>query len=164
MKLFVLGCGLLRRADSVLLVRCRYENEPQPLWALPGGGQEPGETLAATVRREFLEETSLKIEVADVAYISESVDGARDLHVINCTFWVREADPSVQPQSADPKVVEARFVPIVEAPAVLQADVIRIPVSAALRGETQPHYYSFQDSDIAVPFFGRHKAGDVKNR
>ncbi len=163
MKLFVLGCGLLRRSDSILLVRCRYENEPQPLWALPGGGQETGETLTATVRREFLEETSLEIEVKDVAYVSESVDSPRDLHVINCTFWVSEADPRVQPRPADPKVVEARFVPIAEAPSILQADVIRIPVHAALRGKTQAHYYSFQDNDIAVPFFGRHRATGLKS-
>jgi ADP-ribose pyrophosphatase YjhB (NUDIX family) len=159
MKLFVLGTGLLRRGDSVLLVRCQYENEPHPLWALPGGGQEAGETLAATVRREFLEETSLEIEVADVAYVSESLDSTRDLHVINCTFWAREADPSIQPRSADSKVVEARFVPITQAPELLQADVICIPVVAALRGQTQPHYYSFSEKDIAVPFFGRHKSG-----
>jgi len=159
MRLFVLGTGLLRRGDSVLLVRCQYENEPHPLLVLPGGGLEAGETLAATVRREFLEETSLEIEVADVAYVSESVDSARDLHVINCTFWAHEADPTIQPKSADPKVVEARFVPIAQAPSILQADVIRIPVTTALRDKTQLHYYAFSEKDIAVPFFGRHKAG-----
>jgi len=163
MKLFVLGTGLLRRGDSVLLVRGQYENEPHPLWALPGGGQEAGETLAATVRREFREETSLEIEVADIAYVSESVDVKRDLHVINCTFWVHEADASAQPQPADPKIVEARFVPIAQAPELLEADVISIPVVAALRGEIQrPHYFSFHDNDIIVPFFGRHAAEGLK--
>jgi ADP-ribose pyrophosphatase YjhB (NUDIX family) len=156
MKLFVLGCGLLRRGDTILLVRCKYENEPHPLWALPGGGHETGETLAATVRREFLEEASLEIDVQDVAYVSESVDSARDLHVINCTFWVREANPSVPPRSADPKIVEARFVPIAQAPELLKADVICTPLVAALRGQTQPHYFAFQEKDVAVPFFGRH--------
>jgi ADP-ribose pyrophosphatase YjhB (NUDIX family) len=155
MKLFVLGTGLLRRGDSVLLVCCRYEGEPNPLWALPGGGQETTETLPATVRREFLEETSLDVDVADIAYVSESVDRAHDLHVLNCTFWAREADSSTIPRPADPKVVEARFVPVDEAPALLRADVIRIPVSAALRGQEHPRYFCFHDSDIAVPFFGR---------
>ena len=155
MKVFVLACGLLRRSDGLLLVSCRYENEPHPLWALPGGGQEQSETLAETVRREFLEETSLEVEVEDVAYVSESIDGALGLHVINCTFWVREADQSLRPRPADPKVVEVRFVPLAEAPALLAADVLRIPVSAALRDRTRPHYFAFHDSDIAVPFFGR---------
>jgi len=162
MKLFVLGSGLLRRGDSVLLVRCRYESEPHPLWALPGGGQEVGETLAATVRREFLEETSLEIDVADIAYVSESVDPARDMHVLNCTFWVREADSNKKPQPADPKVIDARFVPTTEAPALLQADVIRIPVSAALRGQTQQRYFCFRHNDIGVPFFGRNRADELK--
>ena len=163
MKLFVLACGLLRRGDSVLLVRCRYENEPQPLWALPGGGQEKGETLGAAVRREFLEETSLDIEVTDIAYVSESIDHARDVHVLNCTFWSREADANKTPRSADPKVVETRFVPMAEAPALLQADVIRIPVSAALSGHSYPRYFCFQEKDSAVPFFGRNSAHDFKS-
>jgi ADP-ribose pyrophosphatase YjhB (NUDIX family) len=157
-KLYVLGSGLLRRGDSVLLVRCRYEREPQPLWVLPGGGQETGETLAATVRREFLEETSLDIDVADIAYVSESIDLTRDAHVLNCTFWIREIDATKTPRLDDPKVVEARFVPFAQAPALLQADVVRIPVSAALGEQTHPRYFCFRDKDIAVPFFGRNSA------
>ena len=163
MKLFVLGSGLLRRGDSVLLVRCQYESEPQPLWALPGGGQKPGETLAATVRREFLEETSLDIDVADVAYVTESIDSALDMHVLNCTFWAHETDANKTPQPNDPKVVEARFVPVAQAPSFLQADVVRIPVSAALGRQTHPRYFCFRDKDIAVPFFGRNSANDPKS-
>ena len=155
MKLIRLCTGLLRRGDAVLLVRCRYDGELQPLWVLPGGRQEAGETIAQAVVREFREETSLAIEVESLLYVSESIDEGRGLHVVNCTFAVRERDARTRPTSRDPKVIEVRFVPIAEAPALLEADVLRVPVAAALSGDPHPRYFAFKATDIAVPFFGR---------
>ena len=43
----------------IVLVR-RKDND---LWALPGGGMEPGESIEDTVVREVLEETGLVVEV-----------------------------------------------------------------------------------------------------
>ena len=151
----VLGSGLLRRGGELLLVRCRYAGESEPLWTLPGGRQEAGESIAETVIREFLEETSLHVEVGDLAYVSESIDPATDLHVLNCTFWVVESYPLRTPVPADPKVVAADFVPTTRAPGLLQADVLRIPVAGALAGGQAARYYSFEPKTIEVPFFGR---------
>lgn len=140
----------------MLLVRCRYDGEPQPLWVLPGGRQEDGETIAQAVIREFREETSLDVQLDSLAYVSESIDERRRLHVVNCTFDVHERDArGTEPRSRDPKVVEARFVPVAEAPTLLAADVLRIPVGAALAGDPHPRYFAFKASDVAVPFFGR---------
>lgn len=163
---FVLGSGLLLRDTTLLLVRSRYDGEPLPLWTLPGGRQELGETIAQTVAREYLEETSLQVRLSELAYVSESVDAPAGLHVVNCTFWVSESDATIQPGSNDPKVLETQFVPIEEAPNLLRADVLRIPVAAALRdrlgsrdalrgpsGSLGPHYYSFDANTIVVPFF-----------
>ena len=148
--------GLLRRGDDVLLVRCRYDGERQPLWVLPGGRQEDGETVAQAVVREFREETSLAIEVEALLYVSESIDERRGLHVVNCTFSVRERDArGTKPTPRDPKVVEVRFVPVADAPALLAADVLRVPVAAALSGDPHPRYFAFKATDVAVPFFGR---------
>ena len=156
MKLIRLCTGLLRRGNDVLLVRCRYDGEPQPLWVLPGGRQEDGETIAQAVVREFREETSLAIRIDGLAYVSESVDPRRGLHVVNCTFWVSERDTrGSKPVPRDKKVVEVRFVPAAEAPALLAADVLRVPVAAALSGDPHPSYFAFAASDVAVPFFGR---------
>ncbi len=153
MRRIVLGSGILRRDNAILLVQCRYDGEPEPLWTLPGGRQEPGELIEATTRREFQEEASLSVDIGDLAYLSESVDADADLHVVNCTFWVRESDASAQPLPADPKVVAARFVPLTDAPALLRADVLRIPVAAALNGMLQHRYFSFDSANIKVPFF-----------
>lgn len=159
----VLGSGLLRRADTLLLVRCHYAGEPEPLWTLPGGRQEAGESIADTVKREFLEETSLTIELSELAYVSESIDADADLHVLNCTFWVREADPRLQPRPADPKVLDANFVPCRQAPGLLEADVLRIPVAAALSGALRSQHFAFHGDQVDVPFFGRASSGSPRS-
>jgi len=152
----ILGSGLLRRRDGLLLVRCRYEGEPEPLWTLPGGRQRTGELIKATVNREFREETSLEVEVEELGYVSESVDGEAGLHVVNCTFWVTEAEIRT-PVPTDPKIVAARFVPLGEALELLRADVLRIPVAAALGGSPHPRYFFFESESIAIPFFAHRR-------
>lgn len=147
--------GLLRRGDDLLLVRCKYDGEPLPLWVLPGGRQEQGETIADAVVREFREETSLRVRPESLAYVSESIDERRGLHVVNTTFYVGEADPHADPRSADPKVSDVRFVPGPRALDLLAADVLRIPVSAALSKDPHPRYFAFKAEDAKVPFFGR---------
>jgi ADP-ribose pyrophosphatase YjhB (NUDIX family) len=81
-----LATGLLLRKGRVLLVASSYPNHPQPLWNLPGGRQQPGELLLETLVREVFEETGLRVRVKELAYISESYDGAE--HFINVTFRV----------------------------------------------------------------------------
>jgi len=155
MQHYQLCSGLLIRDDRVLLVRCRYPGEDEPLWTLPGGRQERGETIEQTVAREFREETSLSTVPRELAYVSESFDSAHALHVLNCTFFMDESDPAAVARPADPKVVEARFVSIASAPALLEADVLRVPVSAALEGRLGRRYFAFSDEQITVPFLGR---------
>ncbi|MGH2498971.1 MAG: NUDIX domain-containing protein [Candidatus Limnocylindria bacterium] len=55
---------VIDRAGRVLLVHHTYG----PLnWELPGGGAEPGESAAAAVAREVLEETGLRVEIESLA-------------------------------------------------------------------------------------------------
>jgi len=145
--------GLLRRGDTVLLTRCRYPQEPEPLWTLPGGRQEEWESKAETVVREFWEEASLRIRVGSLAYASESLDSARGIHVMNATFLVEDVEPLTEPRAQDANVTEVRFVPAAQAPALLRADVLRIPVEAALSGRLERCFFSFNEQDIVVPFF-----------
>lgn len=46
--------------DGAVLLIHKTDND---LWALPGGGHEPGETITRTVVREVLEETGYLVEV-----------------------------------------------------------------------------------------------------
>ena len=51
--------AVVERDGTVLLIH-KTDND---LWALPGGGHEPGETIADTVVREVREETGYDVEV-----------------------------------------------------------------------------------------------------
>ena len=147
--------GLLIRDGHLLLVRCAYPGEPEPLWVLPGGRQEAGETIEEAVVRDFGEETSLRVRPVSLAYVSESLDPEHGYHVVNCTFFMEEIGERKTPRPADRAVVEARFVPMGEAPSLLEADVLRIPVGAALSGAMGRRYFSFRPDTVVVPFFGR---------
>ena len=46
--------------DNLLLVK---KNKSDNLWSFPGGAVELGETLQAALKREVMEETTIKIEV-----------------------------------------------------------------------------------------------------
>jgi 8-oxo-dGTP pyrophosphatase MutT (NUDIX family) len=158
-RVIQLCSGLLVRDGALLLTRCVYEGEPEALWTLPGGRQEKGETKPQTIAREFWEEAALRVRVGELAYASESIDAPRDLHVMNATFHVEEIGARTQPCSQDPKVVEVRFVPIAQAPALLRADVLRIPVEAALNGRLNGRYFSFRAEDVVEPFFRGQPSG-----
>jgi ADP-ribose pyrophosphatase YjhB (NUDIX family) len=144
---------LLQRGPELLIVKSLYTADRLPLWTLPGGRQEEGESIAQTVVREFNEETSLGVDVVRLAYVSESVDRPNDLHVVNCTFWMSESDASAPPRPNDPKIAEVRFAPAAAAIELLRADVLRIPVTAALLGADGVPYYWFDSDTVAVPFF-----------
>ncbi|MFG1645522.1 NUDIX hydrolase [Amycolatopsis sp. NPDC049252] len=54
---------LLNPADEVLLIHARDPDDPDHhWWELPGGGQDPGEKLEDTARREIAEETGLVVD------------------------------------------------------------------------------------------------------
>ncbi|MFA4942288.1 MAG: NUDIX domain-containing protein [Patescibacteria group bacterium] len=65
-KLVILG--LVENDKQELLVCQRYEPELPEVhlkWDLPGGTNEVGENLEETLRREFLEETGLEVEITN---------------------------------------------------------------------------------------------------
>lgn len=143
-----MATALVRRADSILLVASRYPNHPQPLWNLPGGRQQPGETLAQTALRELREETGLYGTLWELCYVSESYDG--DTHFINVTFAV-EADGEPQPPHVEgDHVVDALWVPVSDLAARLSVRVVREPLLAYL--ERGQRYAGYADAGITIEF------------
>ena len=65
------------RDSRILLVR-RARSPAKGFYSLPGGRVEFGETLHAALHREVDEETSLKIEIVDLAGWREVVPGPAD--------------------------------------------------------------------------------------
>jgi len=102
--------GILERDGRVLLAR--RANEPRlGYWDLPGGFLDETEDPAEGLRREFLEETGLRIEPVELLRIDvEPYDGR---HVFSVT-WVVTGDG--EPRPAD-DVAELRFFAPGELPA-----------------------------------------------
>lgn len=145
-----LAAGLLERAGKLLLVASRYPNLAEPLWHLPGGRSRPRELLKDALRREFAEETGLRIEAHHLLYVSESFDQAGDAHVISATFSVQaKGDPT--PARADAHVVDIAWVSREEALRRITVRVVREPLAAHLRGDER-RYHGFAEAGVTIRF------------
>lgn len=78
--------GVLIENEEVLLVKHNFIGQADYLWAPPGGGIEHGQSAEEALKREFLEETGLKIEVGRLIAINEFID--LPLHAIELFFAV----------------------------------------------------------------------------
>lgn len=85
-KLRVRVCGILIEKEKLLLVHHRSLGEKNSLWAPPGGGMEYGESAENALKREFLEEVNLEIEVRQFLFVHEYLDPP--LHGIELFFLV----------------------------------------------------------------------------
>ena len=65
------GRAIIIEANHLLLVK--NEDHQGIFYVFPGGGQNHGETLEETVRRECLEETGVVVQVGNLRYIREYI-------------------------------------------------------------------------------------------
>src|SRR5438045_9107259 len=112
--------GVIRRGDEVLLVRQQGLSDAAPIWALPGGVVEAGETLVEALIREVCEETGLEVlRPGGILYVMQvRTPHATQLgasFVLDVDDWRGEVSP--QP---DEFVSEARFLPLGEAITALE--------------------------------------------
>lgn len=83
--------GILERDGRVLLARRAHEPR-RGYWDLPGGFLNETESPADGLRREFLEETGLRVEPVELMRIDVEPYGHR--HVFSVTYTVRgEGEP-----------------------------------------------------------------------
>ena len=83
--------GILVRDDSVLLVRSSSPVIVPPLWWLPGGGINFGESPEETLLREFEEETGLAIKSPVLLHVASDIrrrpNGDR-IHTVRILYTV----------------------------------------------------------------------------
>jgi ADP-ribose pyrophosphatase YjhB (NUDIX family) len=156
-----LATGIAIREGRILLVASRYPNQPQPLWNLPGGRQQPGELLVETVVREFYEETQLRVHPGELAYVSESYDGER--HFLNAAFHVSfdklqsfdkpPFDKLRVTAGVEDHVVGVEWVALSEVRERIVVAVVREPLLAYLQGALERRYAGFQEAGITIEWF-----------
>lgn len=107
---------------SIYLVR--HEKDGRGYWMLPGGGVQWGEEMDAALRREWIEETGYEIAVGDLLLVKESIHPAGERHLVHMIFAGKIIGGQAKP-SEDPRVVEARWVPLADFPALdFRPDVV----------------------------------------
>lgn len=84
----------------LLLIR-RSAPEGDLVWALPGGGVEPGETVGQAAVRETLEETGLTVKVVEELGERVHPDTGRRIAYVACTVLAGTA------RAASPREVSA---------------------------------------------------------
>ncbi|MFQ3214136.1 MAG: 8-oxo-dGTP diphosphatase [Marivirga sp.] len=79
--------GILIQNEKVLLLKHEGVGPDKYLWSPPGGGLQFGQDAKENLKREFLEETNLKVTVDDLLFTNEYID--ERLHAIELFFGVR---------------------------------------------------------------------------
>lgn len=78
--------GVLIKEDKILMIK-HLMSEKREFWSVPGGGMNFGQSAPDNLKREFLEETSLEIEVEDYLFVHEYLEPP--LHAMEHFFSVR---------------------------------------------------------------------------
>lgn len=117
-KLRVRVCGICITEEGLLMIHHSALGKQGSLWAPPGGGMEYGESAHEALKREFMEETHLDIEVVRFLFVHEYLDPP--LHGIELFFEVKilggnlkkGSDPEME---ADVQIItEVEFKPLSE--------------------------------------------------
>jgi A/G-specific adenine glycosylase len=97
----VIGVGVVRNAAGEVLIDQRLnEGLLGGLWEFPGGKQEPGEAIEATIRRELQEELAIEAEVGEELITLEHAYSHKKLcFVVHlCTWLAGEPQPLASQQ------------------------------------------------------------------
>ncbi|TAE01263.1 MAG: NUDIX hydrolase [Bacteroidetes bacterium] len=126
-KIRLRACGICIENNQILLVKHIGLGNPH-FWSPVGGGVEFGETAQNALKREFLEESNLQIEVIRFLFVNEFV--APPLHAIELFFEVQiiggTLKTGIDPEQEQQIISEVRFLSFEEIKAEKQGCVHKI--------------------------------------
>ncbi|MGB4270465.1 MAG: NUDIX hydrolase [Spirochaetota bacterium] len=118
-KIRIRVAGLVVEENKILMIA--HKKGSEIYWLLPGGGVEYHEALDEALKREFIEELGLTVEVGDIALIADSIEPHGKRHIINIVFWCYLKNNSIR--LGDEKILyDFSFKPVSEL-----ADVVMYP-------------------------------------
>ena len=86
-RLRVRVMGIHINNDKILMVNHRGLNDSNELWLPPGGGVEFGEEMKEALKKEFMEEVNLAVEVGALLFVHELIK--ERIHAIELFFEIR---------------------------------------------------------------------------
>jgi 8-oxo-dGTP diphosphatase len=115
----VVAVGGVAVRDGALLLVQRGTDPGRGRWSIPGGRVEPGETMAAAVERELLEETGLSVRCGDFLGWAERMGPAYHYVILDFAVTVAEGDPTPRARS---DAAAASWIPLREVRALELVD------------------------------------------
>lgn len=96
--------GILIEQDRILMIRHRMAEE-RYFWNVPGGGMDYGSNAKDNLKREFLEETGLEIDVSELCCVHEFLQPP--LHAVELYFEVKKTGGKLD-KGNDPELADDR--------------------------------------------------------
>jgi len=121
---FLGAFGVVESAKGILMVQNRRRIHGQEVltWDLPGGQVEPGEALVAGLRRELLEEASIKVVgAAPFLFVQEGTRRAAGQVAYAWRSFFFSVQEFTGTPAASSEVLDVRWVPREEMSSVLGA-------------------------------------------
>ncbi len=144
--------GFVIKDNSILLMR--RINRGKEYWVFPGGGKEKDEELKETVVREFMEETSIKIEPIKILYHVTSDVGGQN-YFYDCKYISGDVKLGVDSEEymemkEGNEVYEPMWIAIDRLPKLLLypleiRDILIEDLKNGFSGETKEFFYKVAD-------------------
>jgi 8-oxo-dGTP diphosphatase len=98
-----LRVGVAAVQDGRILLVPHYDTDAEPVqWCIPGGRLESEERLEETAKREFEEETGLRVQGCHLLDVSEVVLPGKGYHSITITFSGSVEGGKIRPEPDHP--------------------------------------------------------------
>ena len=144
------GKSMIRTASRALLIQdgnvlaIKYQENDKVFYALPGGGQDPGESLHRNLLRECQEELGIDVKIGELIFVREWLDAERNVHQIEFIF---ECSPytkieAVQSEIPDGCQIGIEWLPIV--------NILSYPIYPL---EMRLHLHNFGERKGKIPVY-----------
>ena len=104
-------CGVAVRDGQLLTVQ--HEKDGRRYHMLPGGGVDPGDRLAASLAREFVEELGVEAVPGRLLMACDTIAPDRSRHIVHLVFAV-ELKGEPRATNVDARVVGPAWIPLAQ--------------------------------------------------